>query len=355
MKTCVYAGSFDPITNGHLNIIERASNIFDKVVVAIGSNPNKTYTFSIEERMNFIKYCIQPIRCKGACIEVASFEGLLADFSYSNNIQTIVKGVRNTGDFDYEKLLHEISITQQSGLDTAILIADQKLSHVSSSAAKELVKHGGFVHDYVPLRVKFELERKIRNQILIGVTGGIACGKTTYCNNEVSNGRASHHIDLDDIVRFLYTSRKQVHVSLQEKVLKEFNLPRSHDGSFPKSNLAKLVFSDEQNRKKLENLIKLPILTELRSRLNKLTGYILVSGALIVEYEMMDIFNNDMVVINLDYNSQKLNLINRGLSEEEASLRIDAQLPNVEKINRIKDKIKKDNFGSLSVIDNKIL
>ena len=123
MKTAIFAASCDPVTYGHIDIIDRACNTFDKVIVAIGVNPSKKYTFSVEERIKFIKKSVKrPFK-----VEVMSFTGLLADFAYQQNVKTIIKGVRSNQDFDYERLLHEVSVTQQAGIDTHILIADQNM------------------------------------------------------------------------------------------------------------------------------------------------------------------------------------------------------------------------------------
>ena len=208
-NTAIFAASCDPITYGHVDIIERACETFDQVIVAIGINPNKKYTFSIEERIKFIKKAIgNPNKLK-----------------HQQNVKTIIKGVRNNQDFDYERLLHEVSITQQIGIETYILIANQKLAHVSSSVAKELCKHQGLVHEYVPYYVKAALEHEINKQSIIGITGSIGMGKSYVTQKLIEHFTPQMnvlHVDLDMIAHELYTRTEPVYRNYQNVIIETF-------------------------------------------------------------------------------------------------------------------------------------
>ena len=105
MNRAILAASMDPITNGHLNVIERALQIFDEIILGIGINPDKKYTFTLEERQLLAKSAVNKFKDR---VIVKSFSGLLSDFAYENGIKTIIRGARNSADFDFEHLLKDI-------------------------------------------------------------------------------------------------------------------------------------------------------------------------------------------------------------------------------------------------------
>ncbi len=174
MAGAIYSGSFDPVTLGHLDIIRRARRAFDPLRVVVGNNPAKRYVFTLEERARFLRHELVDLG-----VEVHTIENqLLADYAYEAGFPVVVKGVRGIQDYDYERMMHEINLTQQRGIDTHVLLGRRELAHVSSSAVKELCRYQGFTHEYVPLIVKEALERRLNEQVVVGVTGGIACGKS---------------------------------------------------------------------------------------------------------------------------------------------------------------------------------
>jgi pantetheine-phosphate adenylyltransferase len=326
MKTCIYPGSFDPCTLGHVDIIRRASNVFDRVCVAIGNNPSKKYTFSTIERKELLEKALS----KFPNVYVSIFDGLLADFAYEQNIKTIIKGVRNNQDFDYERLLHEVSITQQSGIDTHILIADTKFNHVSSSAVRELCKHHGLIHEYVPYHVKQALEAKLNSQTIIGITGSIGCGKSYFTERLVDKLKYNIHskinnVDLDLISHELYSREEPVYVELQEKIEKIFGYnPKTH-----RKEIGQLVFNDDDALKMLNEIVRQPFLTLLRKKLKG--RIILLNGALLVEANLLSLCNNNVIVVNTSLENQIQNLKNRNLSESQIFRRINSQLNNKQK------------------------
>ena len=133
MKTAIYPGSFDPVTNGHLDIIQRASKMFDKLVVVVLINPLKTYSFSMKERCEFLKETTKDI----PNVEIASFDGLLADyFNQRSDVDVIVKGLRATTDFEYEFQMAHTNKDLNPRAETVFIPASLKTTFVSSSISK---------------------------------------------------------------------------------------------------------------------------------------------------------------------------------------------------------------------------
>ena len=153
--SAIYAGSFDPITKGHLDIIERALNIFDTVHVSVIENIDKKALFSIEERIDLIKNSIHSDR-----IIVEGFKGLLVDYARKKNIFKLVRGLRAVSDFEYEFQMSLTNRSQDSRIDTVFLMTDQSYSYLSSSIVRQLAKLNGDISHYVPPYVKTKLEEK---------------------------------------------------------------------------------------------------------------------------------------------------------------------------------------------------
>lgn len=158
MRTAVYPGSFDPITNGHLDIIRRASRIYDRVIVGVLNNPNKkTPMFSVEERIEMIQSVTEDI----ANVEVDSFTGLLVDFAKANDAQVIVKGLRTVADFEYELQMALLNKALNPEYETVFLMTDTKYSYISSSMVKELAGFKGNLTGLVPEKIIDRIKKKI--------------------------------------------------------------------------------------------------------------------------------------------------------------------------------------------------
>ena len=145
MKRVVCPGSFDPITFGHLDIIERASSLFDEVVVAVLVNQTKKTLFTVEERIAMIK----EVTAAHPNVKVDSWSGLLVDYCKKNEIPMIVKGLRAVTDFDYELQMSQINL-QLQGVETLFMSTAPAHSFLSSSLIKEIASYGGDVSSYVP-------------------------------------------------------------------------------------------------------------------------------------------------------------------------------------------------------------
>jgi pantetheine-phosphate adenylyltransferase len=154
--TALCPGTFDPVTNGHIDILRRAARSFDRVVVAVLENPAKAPLFSVEERVSMLTEAADDIDG----IEVESFDGLLVDFARDRGIGVVVKGLRGEGDFDFELKMAQMN-HRLTGLDTFFLPTSPQWSYISSSLIKEVVRYGGDVAGLVPDAVRARLEERL--------------------------------------------------------------------------------------------------------------------------------------------------------------------------------------------------
>ncbi|GAA3575182.1 pantetheine-phosphate adenylyltransferase [Amycolatopsis ultiminotia] len=145
MRRAVCPGSYDPATNGHLDIIERASLLFDEVVVAVGVNKNKKGLFSVEERMEMLR----EITAKLPNVRIDSWQGLLVDYCRDNDIAAVAKGLRSVSDFDYELQMAQMN-RELTGLETLLMANNPAYGFVSSSLVKEVAAFGGDIEKLVP-------------------------------------------------------------------------------------------------------------------------------------------------------------------------------------------------------------
>lgn len=152
----VYPGSFDPCTKGHLDIIERSSKIFEKVIVAVLVNSSKTPTFTLEEKIQFLKMSTAHIKN----IEICSFNGLLADFAEEKGAKVIIKGLRAVSDFEYE---FQMSLTNRKlnpGVETLFMTTSSENMYLSSSIVREIARLGGDIEGMVPEVIKDLIYKK---------------------------------------------------------------------------------------------------------------------------------------------------------------------------------------------------
>lgn len=160
MRRAVYPGSFDPMTNGHVNIIERALRQTDHLIVAVARNISKTAMFSIDERMEMIRqhFADEPR------LIVESFEGLLVDFAAKRDCQAVIRGLRSNGDFEYEYQMSNMNRNLNSDIETVFLMADPNNFYVSSRLVKEVAILGGDLHGVVPDAVRERLVERVQSR-----------------------------------------------------------------------------------------------------------------------------------------------------------------------------------------------
>lgn len=160
MSIFVYPGSFDPVTNGHLDIIDRASKLCDHLIVAVLTNSGKCPVFDREERLSLL----QQVMGERENIEIRSFDGLLVHFMEEVGATTIVKGLRAMSDFEYEMQMALINKHLNPAVETLFMMADTQYSFLSSSAVRELARHGGPVEDFVPEGAVEAIRRKFKHK-----------------------------------------------------------------------------------------------------------------------------------------------------------------------------------------------
>ena len=157
-KIAVYNGSFDPVTNGHLDVISRGAELFDKVIVGVLHNSTKSPLFSVEERVNILKKATQDI----PNVEVRSFSGLAVDFAKECQAHTIVRGLRAITDFEYELQMAQTNRVLEPDVDTMFLTTSLEYAYLSSTTVKEVAAFGGDISKFVPGFVMDEVHKKLK-------------------------------------------------------------------------------------------------------------------------------------------------------------------------------------------------
>lgn len=157
MITAICPGSFDPVTLGHLDIIQRASDMFDKVIVAVLCNSKKNPSFTVEERMDMIRRITKDI----PNVEVATFNGLLADFARQQNATVLVKGLRAVTDFEYEFQMALANRKLNPELETVFITTKAENMYLASSLVKEIARNGGSIDDFVPVCLREEIQNRL--------------------------------------------------------------------------------------------------------------------------------------------------------------------------------------------------
>ncbi len=156
MKTAIYPGSFDPITKGHLDVLKRAANIFDKVIVVVSVNVNKKSFLSVEDRVELIKQSCKDI----PNVEVDSFDGLTIEYAKKRNANVLIRGLRAVSDFEYEMQLSQANSALCSDIHTVFLITKPKYNFISSGTVREIAQMKGDISKFVPEPVAKYLEVK---------------------------------------------------------------------------------------------------------------------------------------------------------------------------------------------------
>ena len=146
MKIAVFPGSFDPITNGHIDLVRRFAPLFDKIIVAVGVNSAKKGLFSLEQRLEWLEEVFKD----DEGIEVGSFEGLTVNYCKKEKAQYLVRGLRNASDFDYEKTISQLNNIIGDNVETLFFISKPEYSHISSTIVREIIKGKGDISTFVP-------------------------------------------------------------------------------------------------------------------------------------------------------------------------------------------------------------
>jgi len=161
-RLAIYPGTFDPITNGHFDIIQRAAPLFDRVIVALAVNSEKKPLFSSEERFAMLEECVRPIEN----VKVTFFTGLVVDYAEAVHADVIIRGLRAVSDFEYEFQMALTNRKLSHRVDTVFLMPDEKYTYLSSSTVKEIARHHGEIDCFVPLLVRDKLRAKFATKNL---------------------------------------------------------------------------------------------------------------------------------------------------------------------------------------------
>ena len=158
IKKAIYAGSFDPVTFGHLDIIDQASRIFDQLIIGVGENHSKNKLFSLEERIFLLQTATQGF----ANVVVTSFGGLLVEFAARESVNHLVRGIRHCSDFDYEWQLQSLNSQLQPTIHTVFLMPSEKVRPISATFIKDIAFNGGNIDKFVPQQVAIAIKNKYK-------------------------------------------------------------------------------------------------------------------------------------------------------------------------------------------------
>ena len=158
MRTAIYPGSFDPMTNGHLDVVQRAAKLFDRVIVAVAKNEGKHPLFTFKERLALVKESVKDL----PNVEADAFDGLLVDYVVAKNARAIVRGLRAVSDFEFEFQLALMNRKLNENVETIFMMPKDTYTFLSSRIVKEIARLGGDVSSFVPPNVQVALKKKLK-------------------------------------------------------------------------------------------------------------------------------------------------------------------------------------------------
>ena len=158
IRRAIYPGSFDPVTNGHLDVIDRARKLFDEVIVAVAHNDQKEPLFTLDERLAFLQATVGKLKN----VEIAPLDGLLVDFAVARKASAVVRGLRAISDFEFEFQMALMNRKLEAGVETIFLMPKEEYTYLSSRIVKEIARLGGDVTEFLPAQVAAALRARLR-------------------------------------------------------------------------------------------------------------------------------------------------------------------------------------------------
>lgn len=292
MKVAIFPFSADPVTFGHIHLIQKALLIFDKVIVIVASNPDKKYLLSFEERLAICKSVFH----LESRIKVVGLSGLTPVYLKEQNIKFIIRGIRNLRDVKYElDLLKNYKILNQ---EVEFVNFFSSYPEISSSRVKKLFKKGVNIEDLVPIQSKFALENKMNHQLLIGVNGVFGSGKTQISKKIVNflkeMSQKTTHINLDLVSKEVLFANDLESEMLRLEIEKKFKLK---DLKLEFHQLGKIVFNNKEQLNWLVARVHPLVLSFLRKKLAKISGLVLIESAIFNEYSLEYLTNNLVIFL----------------------------------------------------------
>jgi len=344
-----FPGSFDPWQSGHQSTVIAFLKLHSKtmlyIVIGVNEEKENDYTFSTEEKVFLIKQSIPAEYTER--VKVVPYTGIIANLFYEQNINMFVKGARDSGDFEYESWVAEVN-SKFAGNPTTLIIpqTNPELLKVSSSNLKSFINLGLDAKDFAPALTREALQMRMKGQLIIGVTGGIASGKTTFAEtlqkfseeNGTSEDMPVYHIGLDELGKVVYNNNPiPKFLAIRKQINKEFgNELLKKDASIDTQKLGNIVFSSKKKLDRLMEIILDPILYLLRRKLDELgRGIFLIEGANLVEENLTHLVNENIVLVQVDKSTQRERLIAKGFNDNQTTKRIKFQLKNKERIRTI--------------------
>lgn len=294
----IFPFSADPITIGHIDIIQRANKIFN-LTIGVGNSPEKNYLLDIETRIKLVEHHLKMVEGLGH-LPVIAYDNSFTDFAYSQDINILVKGLRNATDMEYEQKLFNFGFERE--FEKIFLLCKPELAQVSSSYVKNIVKGQENPIRYVMMETKAALEKAILGQTIIGVTGEVGSGKSHICKRIVNlNTRLDvHHLNLDNEVKKVYTCRSPRSNKIRKLIFWEFPEVVS-DSIVDLKGLANIVFNDESKLKALNVILKDEVDFRIREFCRGKKGIILLESALIAEHNLSHYCNNKIIIVKGDF------------------------------------------------------
>lgn len=163
MRTVIYPGTFDPITYGHIDVLERALNLFDEIIITIAINPSKKPLFSLEERIQLIETALKD-NPESHRVKVQGFDGLLVDFARQKKASALIRGLRAVSDFEYELQMALMNRRLADEITTVFMMPHEKYTYLNSTIVKEVSRLGGNISNFVPKNVQEALNKKLKHQ-----------------------------------------------------------------------------------------------------------------------------------------------------------------------------------------------